>query len=190
MNIRFATKKDITTQLTDLIYNIDKYIYPFWFNNDKNVCFSVLQDIMQTPNSAFDIHNCIVAEESGDIIGILSFIPANKEMITDYSKWQTNFNSKDVIENYVLEVIRNIKPNNTEILGLCVDSIHRRKGIGTKMFEFFLENIKTDSYSLEVLADNVPAIKLYKKMDCFADARNDGTISVGLLHSPLQWERG
>ena len=58
-------------------------------------------------------------------------------------------------------VVRQIAPDEREILNLAVDPVERRRGVARKLLEAELRRAKTQWY-LEVRASNSSAINLYK----------------------------
>ena len=164
MEIRLANKYDDKKQLAKLLYYVDPYIYPYWFNScqeGENTLVKLLED----ENSIFYYKNCIIVKDGNEYVGVFSFIPANAQLSLDYSKYDVNFQSHHVIANYVIDIINNLIPDDVCVVGLYVAPSHRRRGIATKMFEFLFKHIPCKTVSLEVLEDNIPAKKLYKTLD-------------------------
>lgn len=163
MEIRFASTDDDKNHLAKLIYNVDPYIYPYWFSNNEEEGVRTLSKLLDDESSIFYYKNCIVAKEGNEFIGIFSFIPANSNFSRDYSKYDVNFESHHVIQYYILDVINNLMPDDVCVVGLFVDPKYRRKHIATKMFNFLFNNIPAKTFSLEVLANNNAALHLYNK---------------------------
>ena len=163
MEIRFANKNDNKTEMSKLIYGVDPYIYPYWFNGNENEAIITFSKMLSDKNSIFYYKNCIIAKEDGIIKGLLNFIPANNHPSKSYQAYDDNFESHHVIQHYILDVIDSLVPNDTCIVGLCVGPRFRRHHIALNMFKYLLNNVKSETYSLEVLADNYRAINLYKK---------------------------
>jgi len=165
MEIRFANENDNKKEIAELFYKVDPYIYPYWFNNDMGKGISTLTSLLEDKNSIFTYENCIIAKDGGKIIGLFSFVPYNKKINKDYSRWDVSFEAHHVITYYVLDVVENLKEDDVCVLGLYVDPSYRRKNIATKIFNFFFKNVKSKTYSLEVLANNLPALNLYNKLN-------------------------
>lgn len=165
MKIRFANNNDDKKTIAKLFYNVDPYIYPYWFNNNIENGVSTLVSMLENKSSIFYYKNLIIAKDKDKIAGILSFIPQNTQFNRDYSKWDVSFESHHVISYYILDIIDNLKPDDVCIVGLFVDPSYRRRNVATKMFEFLMDNVPAKTYSLEVLANNSPALNLYKKFD-------------------------
>ena len=165
MKIRFANKKDNFKNIAKLLYGVDPYIYPYWFRNDIEQAIDVLSEIIAEKDSIFYYKNTIVAEVDGELVGYFCFIPANAKVNRNYSKWNTSFEANHVISGYILDVIENLIVDDSGVVGLYVNPTHRRHGIATKMFEFYMNNVVAKTYSLEVLATNGPAINLYNKFN-------------------------
>jgi len=163
MEIRFANNEDDKRDLARLIYQVDPYIYPYWFNDNQDDGILVLTQLLNDVESIFYFKNCIIAKENDQIVGIFSFIPPNAKLNLDYSKYDVDFRSHHVIQNYIVDVIQNLVKDDVCVVGLFVDPKYRRRNIATKMFCFLFDNIKSKTCTLEVLADNNAAIELYNK---------------------------
>ena len=153
MEIRFANESDDKKALARLIYYVDPFIYPYWFNNNLDEAEKTLVELLKDKNSIYYYKNCIIAKEDDQIIGIFSFIPANFPKNKDYSKYDINFSSHHAINYYIFDVIDNLLPDDVCILGLFVEPKYRRKHVATKMFNFLFKNVFAKTFSLEVLAE-------------------------------------
>lgn len=165
MEIRFANSNDDKMQLSRMLYCVDPYIYPYWFKNNIENCYTPLIDMINDESTIFSYKNIIVAVENKQILGCTFFIPPNLKFNKNYSKWDVDFESHHVITYYIGDIIDGLKPNDIYIVGIFVDLQHRRKNIATKMFEYLFKNISAQTCSLEVLADNKVALKLYRKLN-------------------------
>lgn len=121
--------------------------------------------------------------------GITLFQPLSKQQSILSSEWKAKFedgmnkkneemgwrkiwvaiNEENKIVGHI--DIRSLNQLNTEhrvLLGMGVDRNFRNLKIGQKLLEFIIDycrnNQKISWIDLQVLADNIPAIRLYKKM--------------------------
>ena len=58
--IRKANKNDDLERISELIYNVDPYIYPYWFENLEN-CKKILPKLILEDNFIFNIETIYIA---------------------------------------------------------------------------------------------------------------------------------
>ena len=165
MEIRYAKETDDFKQIAKLVYETDRYIYPYWFaSKEEGIC--VLEDILKRPNSSYYYKNCIVAVVDGKIVGVLLYFTDKSPIDYDYSDLTCkNFNYNHTITNYVVEVEKEIQKNSAYVVGIRVDENYTRRHIAENMFEYFFKQLQKGSkVLLDVLVENAPAFALYKKI--------------------------
>ena len=175
MNIRYANSGDDAKTLAKLIYETDRYIYPFWFK-DKSEGIEKIAELVKNKDSIFYYKNCVVAEIDGEIVGLIMFYEFNGNYSYDYADFISySFESAHIINNYVLDLQNKIKNNTFYVFAVRVDDRFLRKGIACKMFDFAFGSIKKDSVvEIDVLKDNIPALNLYKKVGFKIDKEYKG----------------
>ncbi|MBQ8425743.1 MAG: GNAT family N-acetyltransferase [Clostridia bacterium] len=165
MEIRKAKITDDFSQITTLIYNTDKYIYPYMFFNTKN-WKEILIDMIKTKGTLFYYDNILLAVENEKIAGIVIFFNQNTYFSKDYSKWQNIDKNIDfTIKNYILPTISHKLYNSIYISNVCVNSEFRGQGISKKLLNHLFETYKDTNFELDVLSDNSIAINLYKSFN-------------------------
>jgi len=171
--IRKANKNDDLERISELIYNVDPYIYPYWFGNLEN-CKKVLPKLILEDNFIFNIETTYIAinSDNNEIVGLSSIVDKHTNLEYDYEKLSSNNdNIKYTIENYIKPMIENIKTKNiATITNMCVKKEYRNMHIGYKLLknviQEYINNNDNDVEYIEfdVLAHNPSAIKLYKNL--------------------------
>lgn len=161
MQIRDLTLNDDLNKVAELIYQTDPYIYPYWFK-DYSDWKSVLKHLIKTDGTVFYYKNIIIAIEHDEVIGIVVVLDNNSNLDYDYSDLiKINKNFKYTISNYIKQ-IDSKTPDSVYIPNVCVDLIHRQKGVGFRLISYVKDKYKKNLL-LDCLADNLPALKLYSK---------------------------
>lgn len=164
MNIRYAKETDSAQTLAKLIYETDVYIYPYWFS-DKDYGIKKIAELVKDKSSIFFYENQIVAEENGEIVGLIMFYKTNGNYSCDYKNISSlSFESSHVVKNYVLDLQNEIKDNTYYVFAVRVDDRFLRQGIACKMFDFMFKQTQNSIVEIDVLKDNIPALNLYKKV--------------------------
>ena len=163
MEFRKAKLTDNIEEIAELIYQTDKFIYPYWFADYSNYK-KILMDLIMSPNSLFSYQNIFVAVENNRVYGIIISITQNSNLNYDYNNLKSiNKNFEYTINNYILPITTHINDNTVYISNVCVDKENRRHKIATLLFEAFKIMYPKQTYELDVLANNIPAINFYKK---------------------------
>lgn len=173
--IRKASKEDDLNRICELIYDVDPYIYPYWFGTKEN-CKRILSKLLLEDNFIFNIQTFYLAIDKSNnmIVGIASIVDKYTNLEYDYSKllhYNDNDNFNYVIKEYIMPMIEKVKENNTACLtNMCVDKKYRNLHIGLNLLDYaindYINNCKniSDAIEFDVLKDNIPAIKLYKHL--------------------------
>ena len=76
VHFRRATKEDNLSQIAELIYNTDPYIYPYWFDNDEDKCKEFFKEAILQEGFLFHYDNLYVAHDitTNEIIGVICAI--------------------------------------------------------------------------------------------------------------------
>jgi len=171
--IRKANKEDDLNRICELIYDVDPYIYPYWFGTKEN-CKKILSKLLLEDSFVFNIETFYIAidKSNNKIVGIASIVDKYTNLEYDYSsllEYNDNFNF--VINEYIMPMIEAVKENNTACLtNMCVDKKYRNMHIGLNLLDFAINDYINNSKNLgnaiefDVLKDNISAIKLYKHL--------------------------
>ena len=134
--IRKANKNDDLERISELIYNVDPYIYPYWFGNLEN-CKKILPKLILEDNFIFNIETIYIAinSDNNEIVGLSSIVDKYSVSEYDYEKLSSNKdNIKYTIENYIKPMIENIKTKNiATITNMCVKKEYRNMHIGYRL---------------------------------------------------------
>ena len=165
-------EKDNLSRAANLIYQVDPYICPDFFG-DSERAEKIGPVIFGEEGGLFDPNRTIVAEENGELLGILVYADNTvKPWNTEEIKQKVAATGVEIPEHFdranknymeaVVEDARNLPDGVAEVEWCATDASARGKGIASKMFEKFL-SLPYEEQHLTVLADNPPAINLYKK---------------------------
>lgn len=127
MVFRKAKKGDNFNKIAELIYQTDKYIYPFWFQDYPN-WKEILVYLINQKGALFYYKNILVCEDRGEIVGILVYISENTDLDFKYTKlMRINPNFNYTIQTYIMPIVNQIKENVVCIPNISVDVFSRRK---------------------------------------------------------------
>lgn len=164
-----ATEKDDICAIARYIHLTDPYIYPVICSSP---CNKDWQDIIQgcyfSMDNVFSMKNIIVAEIDNEIIGILCVIPCQRSLhfIKDVPKQSALYSGiLKANEGYFEPLIKeSMELDGYNITNICVDMSFRGLGVGTALISYCKKRFPDSKLRLDVIADNVKAINLYKKM--------------------------
>ncbi len=180
ITFRFAKKDDNLKDIAGLIYDTDPFIYPCWFDDDRDKAVSRLSKLL-TKKGLYNYQNFFVAVSNGKIVGIVMFITADKASYKHPLLMHGLKNYNRVYNEYVGHITDGLADDELHIVCVCVNARYRRNKIGSKLLENFFESYKNDSinhYVLYCLKDNPPANHLYTKLgfekveDCIGFSKN------------------
>lgn len=167
---RKAHDTDNLEQIAELLYRTDKYIYPYWFGSLDN-CKKELSKLLLEDKFFFNINNLylMVDNINNIIIGVVCVVDKSVDLNYDYSKLEkVNDRYKFTINNYIKTLIEEVREAEfAYISNVCVHPEYRGKHIGSMMVKRVIEIYRKkcfDELSLDVLADNSGAIKLYQNL--------------------------
>ena len=164
---RRCDENDSVEDIALCLYQTDPYIYPFLCNDDISVWTEMVKQCLSLPNNFFNGNNLFVADSGGKTVGIICAVRGGNEYsFSDGLKYPERLSERVKItdEGYFIPLAHENKElEGYNITNVCIAEDYRRKGIGEKMLERFLETIGNETAYLVVLSDNYPAISLYKK---------------------------
>lgn len=165
MVIRYANEKDNFKTLAKLMYETDRYIYPYWFET-KEEGIEEISKLLTKEHTSFFYKKCIVAEVDGEIVGMLLYFDDTSPLDFAYADIiSKNFNYSYTLKNYVIPLEKSIKENQSYVAGVRVSDTHSRRGIAQSLFKFYFDSLKKDTIvKIDVLVENEPAFNLYKKL--------------------------
>ena len=168
--IRKPTRDDKLEKISELLYNTDPYIYPYWFETLDN-CKKELTPLLLEDKFFFNINNLYIAVNSlnNEIVGVICVVNKNVDLSYDYSELKAkNERYCFTIVNYVEGLIKEVKEADfAYISNVCVDSNYRGMHIGNMLVNYVVNVYKDRLYKeivLDVLAKNPSAIKLYQNL--------------------------
>lgn len=167
---RRARLSDKMDEIAELIYETDPYIYPFWFDNNKEEGVRVLSEKMLEPGFIFYYDNLYVAYDKtvDRIVGVICALDKSIDLNYDYSNLEAvNSNYEFTIKNYVkpiIEEVKDFRPDTLYLSNVCIDTGYRGKKIGTKLLGYFIKQMEKAGYNqfaLDCLLHNLRAKNLY-----------------------------
>ena len=162
MIIRKANITDDFITISNLIYNTDQYIYPYFFKNTPN-WQEYLTQMIKTKGTIFYYENILLSIIDDEIAGIIISFDENTYLSQDYSKWiDINKNFHFTIKKYILPTISHKLENSIYISNVCVDKKFRGKGVSKNLFSYLYNNYPNKNFELDVLEENSIALNLYK----------------------------
>ncbi len=168
--IRKPTENDNLEKISELLYNTDPYIYPYWFKTLEN-CKKELTPLLLEDKFFFNINNLYIAinKDNNEIVGVICIVNKNVDLNYDYGKLKAkNERYCFTIVNYIEGLIKEVKEADfAYISNVCVDEKYRGMHVGNIMLNQVIEIYKERLYKeivLDVLAENPGAIKLYQNL--------------------------
>ncbi len=163
---KIETSDDLKT-LTDLIYDTDPYIYKDLFGDKKNA-LKLFKILLNDKKSLFYRDHFYGAFKDNNIVGIMSIIPSNYEWDPDsirlaYMELGIKMpNSAKAANEYLSQSFYKIGAKSVAC-NICVNANYRHMGIGDFLVKKIISIAGRNPIELSVIADNIPAVKLYKK---------------------------
>lgn len=171
IEFRRARISDNFKEIARLIYDTDPYIYPFWFNNDKNEAVEFLSEKIKEDGFIFHYENIYVAYDktTNHIVGIICALDKTVNLSYDYDNIEKiNFNYEFTVNKYLKQIINEVLENDfLYILNVCIDGNYRGKKVGTNLLGYYIgqmEKAGFDEFVLDCLLHNLRAKNLYHKL--------------------------
>ena len=108
VHFRRATKEDNLSQIAELIYNTDPYIYPYWFDNDEDKCKEFFKEAILQEGFLFHYDNLYVAHDitTNEIIGVICAIDKSVNLNYNYEPLrEINDQYKKVVDDYLKPIL-------------------------------------------------------------------------------------
>ena len=168
---RRAQIGDVFSEIAELIYFTDPYIYPFWFRDDVNYACEVLAEYIAKPGFIFYFENLYVAYDrtTDHIVGIICAIDKTSDLTFDYSELKSlDPHFRITIEQYIEKIIKEAQTNDyLYISNVCIDGDYRGKGLGTRLVGYYLgqmEKAGFEEFAVDCLLHNLRARNLYHNL--------------------------
>lgn len=174
--IRNLGKNEGSSELVELIYMTDTFLFPFLFGEiDKAI--PKLVKLISMENNRFSYKNIIVCIENGEVKGMLvGFNPVEIKLKKEYIDFSKVLSKTEMISLlFKCCTILRSQGNKKDISGAYIQNISvgencRGEGIGTKLIEYYSQNMKqqgTNSLFLDVPIENERAKKMYERRGFF-----------------------
>lgn len=182
---RAHADSETLARIASLIYQTDRYIYPYWREN-VNDFVELITPHMEAEGFIFNYRNIYTVRKTGDSqpLGILVGLSADTNLEFDYGVFDDEA-SKFVIKHYLQKVMwqRRAMPENSILLvNLCIDPDFRANGAGSYLLYEYIWRMKArgiNAFQLDCLQKNETAAQMYQKMGFEIIDRNgigfDGT---------------
>lgn len=167
INCRPCLPSDNFGAIALCLYQTDPYIYPHLCNGNKEDAVSLLAECISIENNVFYYKNLTIAEAEGKIVGVICAISCNKvysflDGLSVSKKYLPYVRA--VNEGYFLPLFEeNLRLVGKNIVNVCTLDAYRKRGVGSMLLDYYLQQVKGVPVYLEVVADNVIAIRLYEK---------------------------
>lgn len=191
MSIKIVKGKNLNSaQLTDagrLLYSTDPEIYPTAFGSEINAgkVFPVLFSI---DNGLFSAENLLAATDGdGKVCGVLVGCNGNfwkrGTLAAAFAQCKIPLpeGAEDAEENYFVYEAEH--EEGDYLLCLCVSPSFRRQGVASSLLKTYLKDKKR--VSLECLADNYSALRLYESVGFEITRRYEGYSAPGTPPVPV-----
>ena len=193
IHFRRATKEDNLSQIADLIYDTDPYIYPYWFDNNEKACIDFFNKSILEEGFLYHYNNLYIAHDvtTDEIVGVICAVDKSVNLKYDYdSLCNINERYKKVVKEYINPILEEVEGFDTKTIyipNVCINKELRGKRIGTNLLGYFIsqmEKVGYNQFALDCLLHNLPAKNLYhslgfKEMTLFNGfSGDDRTIDV------------
>lgn len=167
--VRNVRSTDDYLKIASCIYLTDPFIYPAAFGIDAGQAAVAISKLMSVENGLFNPHNLAIALCENEIAGVLLYNKNGaiwnsaecaalvKDNVPDIEKFEH--------VSSIYFAVESITPEEKciEVVALCVMPKFRRMEVGRHMLDWLMREYPEDTFSLDVLASNTAAIRLYKK---------------------------
>jgi ribosomal protein S18 acetylase RimI-like enzyme len=165
--VRKLTASDDLSAVSNLIYETDNYVFPYFFNESKALAKAILPKMMEN-DTIYNINNIYVALYDEQIIGVMVLNEAPMTInlgayLDAYEQAGVMIDEgfEKVYKEYFLPMEE--APSGYYIPNICIDPMFRGQGIGGALLETALGEVDTskDVY-LDCLSDNEVALNVYE----------------------------
>lgn len=174
---RTVISKEQYDKIAELIFETDPYIYHVMFGDGSEgvQCAKALLPLVIESNqdSMFSKDNLFVIKKGEQVAGLILWHKGKLCWNTDALIEIADQNGIKIVKENI-EIIRKeyvedcykkndlLESNMLSLINVCVDKSMRGQGIGSLLLSSFINKHSNERMELTVLADNSPAIRLYK----------------------------
>lgn len=168
---RNLRKTDNLFEAAGLIYKTDPFIYPSLLGSAQTAQ-RVLPDLIAQDRICFGLSHLFCAVSDGHVKGLICF--SHNDFLWNTQLVLNSFEKNKIpvpkyfckaAENYFEKFSREADlAGQTYLICVCVDDDLRNLGLGRKLLNTFFDRHPSEEFSLHVLADNAPAIHLYRAL--------------------------
>ena len=168
-SLRRARLDDDICAIAKYIYLTDPYIYPSIADNyESKDWISIVSQCYRMNDNLFYYKNIFVAIADERIIGICCIIPNKKHL-----EFNKRLNLSDALTQKIKGVVagyfepllnESLDLEGYSVVNLCIDPMLRGLGFGKKLLEYAMKEVQSKVFYLDVIADNVSAICVYKSL--------------------------
>lgn len=174
-------RDDESRSVGNLLLATDPYIYPTLLGDSASA--TAVSRIMNLPGSPFAHDHVWVACDDGEVCGLMVAYVEQPSSKFDWSgldvaalRLPDSF--EDVCVRYLEPMLASVG-DDAYVACLATASLHRNRGVATALLETLFDMVGDQAVSLDVLADNEPAIRLYSKLGF----RPCGDVFLGYAHA-------
>ncbi len=156
------------TELADLIYDTDPYIYPAMFGSRENAA-AVLPQLFSSQDTMFRVENCFTAFLGNRIVGLLLWVsgqlfwsPEPLKLAAERLGIPVSPYLEAVAREYVGRYAEREANDLISVVNVCVSADMRGMGIATELLKRFIVKHPWCAMELCVLKSNRQAIRLYR----------------------------
>lgn len=175
--IRPALPMDDVKTIARLLYLTDPYIYPYLSSDPTDgIWVDFIGKALKNPCHVHSARNIMLAISDNSVVGLIcAYLPSDKVFLQPA---ENSILPKYVAvwEGYYQHAAQSVA--NLYISNLCVDPDWRRMGIGKALLNALIAQHPLEPISLDVLADNLPAIALYEKSGFIIQSSYNGFLGV------------
>ncbi len=173
IHFRRATKDDNFSQIANLIYETDPYIYPYWFDNNEKDCIDFFEKSILEEGFLFHYNNLYIAHDitTNEIVGVICAIDKSVNLEYDYESLKSiNEKYEKVVNDYIKPILDEVEEYDDKTIyipNVCINKELRGKRIGTNLLGYFIsqmEKVGYNQFALDCLLHNLPAKNLYHSM--------------------------
>lgn len=165
---RKACASDDVTAIAKYVYMTDPFIYPNMCDDYADPFFiRLISHCIKEKTNLFYYDNIFVALHNEKIIGVLCGVCCGTKLtfIENLNLSDKEHRRLELTNNgYFIPLINeSLSLSGYNITNVCIDSDFRHQGIGENLVNFYLSQIPKEIVHLDVIADNLSAIRLYKR---------------------------
>lgn len=165
---RPATVRDDIARIARYIHLTDPYIYPHITPDpDDREWTELIRRCSQKSDDLFSLRHISVVTHRDTIVGIACVIPCGQRLsfAADIPIPDTLASSIGaVMDGYFTPLLEESQAlSGWNIVNICIDSDHRRKGVGKLLLDYCIRQYGSGTIHLDAIAANAAAVSLYRR---------------------------